>query len=218
MFKFFKLVATTVVLAVIALPVQAYEQGDWILRAGVGVVDPKSTGFSDPVEDLKVVVDSGTSLTLTGAYMMTDNWAFEVLASWPFNHDIKIGAASGGPTVKIAETDHLPPTFSLQYFFPTDGGFKPYAGVGLNWTTFFNTDIISDPALQGVTLDLDDSFGVAAQLGADFMFNESWLINVDLRWINIETDATLSDGLESDTIKVEIDPLVYSVNLGFLFN
>ena len=39
-------------------------------------------------------------------------------------------------------------------------------------------------------------------------------LNFDVRWINIETDAELDgDALET----VEIDPLVYSLTLGWRF-
>ncbi len=55
---------------------------------------------------------------------------------------------------------------------------------------------------------------MAAQLGADWVLNDRWLLNFDLRWINIETDAKLA----GETIgTVEIDPWVYSINVGYRF-
>ena len=156
------LLAAGALLALVASPALAYEAGTWVLRAGVGVVAPDSDNLVlDP--DTIVNVDDGTSLTLMGTYMFSPNWAFDVLASWPFNHDIKLGG------VKIAETDHLPPTFSLQYHFLPDSNFQPYAGAGVNYTTFFSTDITQTLTdLTGITnIDLDDSFGLALQLGAD---------------------------------------------------
>ena len=209
-----KLLIAASLLSIAALPAQAYEAGQWILRGGIGTVAPKSDNLnlSDAVDTITVDVDDGTSLTLSGTYMLSKNWAFDVLASWPFNHDIEL--AVNGVAAKIAETDHLPPTFSIQYHFMPDATWQPYAGLGVNWTTFFSTDTISDLSSQGIELDLDDSIGLAAQVGADFALNDRWLINVDLRWINIETDATL-DGDAVGT--VEIDPWVYSINLGYRF-
>jgi outer membrane protein len=209
--QFFKMLATILLLTLIAIPARGHEQGDWILRAGVGVVDPQGTAYTDPDDPtFQINIDRGTSATLTGAYMFSDNWAFEVLASWPFSHDINLEGVG-----KIAATDHLPPTFSLQYHFVPGGKFQPYAGLGVNYTTFFNTDV--EPILPGATLDLDNSFGVAAQLGADMMLNDKWLLNFDFRWISIESDATLFDGVDSETVSISIDPLVYSVNLGYKF-
>ena len=75
----------------------------------------------------------------------------------------------------------------------------------------------------GITpFSLDDSFGVAAQLGADWVFSGQWLVNFDIRWINIEADleATVDDGtgpVTADLGTVEIDPWVFAVNIGYRF-
>ena len=141
-------------------------------------------------------------------------WHWSHRLRWPFNHDIKLGDA------KIAETDHLPPTFSLQYHFLPDSTFQPYAGAGLNYTTFFSTDVTQTLTdLTGITdIDLDDSFGLSLQLGADWTFGNNWLLNFDLRWIDIESDLTASDGVDSAELgTVAIDPWVYSINIGYSF-
>jgi len=163
-------------------------------------------------------VDSATSVTLMGTYMFTKNWAFDILASWPFKHDIDLVLSDGADTVTLplASTEHLPPTFSIQYHFLPDAQFQPYVGVGLNYTTFFSIkeDAAAIDALGPFSLDLDDSFGAAAQVGVDWVFGPNWLINLDLRWIDIETDAKV-DGEKIGT--VAIDPMVYSINLGYKF-
>ncbi len=208
------LFASAIALFTLIAPAQAHEEGQWIIRAGLGSVAPdsKNLDLSDAVDTITVEVDSGTSLTLVGTYMITKNWAFDVLAAWPFSHDINL--VVNGDSGKIAETDHLPPTLSAQYHFSPDAKFQPYVGFGLNYTTFFSTDTV--PALSdlGVELDLDDSFGLAVQLGADFEIDDTWLLNFDVRYISIETDATLG----GDAIgTVVIDPWVYAINLGYRF-
>jgi outer membrane protein len=189
----------------VAAPVQAHEAGKWVIRGGIGTVAPddKNLSLGDGVF---VEVDDGTSLVLSGTYMFSQNLAFDILAAYPFNHDIKVAGD------KAASTDHLPPTFSIQYHFVPDGSFQPYVGAGLNYTTFFSTDTTGP--LDGTKLDLDDSFGFAWQVGADVLIGDQWLVNFDLRGINIETDAKL-DGADLGTVK--IDPLVYSVSLGYRF-
>ena len=180
----------------------AHEQGDKLLRVGIGTVDPKSSNG-----DI-ASVDSGTTLVFNGTYMFSPNLGLEVLAALPFSHDIKL--AEGG--TKVGETKHLPPTVSLQYHFDTAGAFDPYVGAGLNYTVFF--DEKTTGPLEGSDLDLDASFGLAAQLGFDYSFSDTMYLNFDARWINIETDAEL-DGAALET--VEIDPLVYSLTLGWRF-
>ncbi len=148
-----KLIEITIGAAVVALlllgsAANAYDQGDWLLRVGVGNVDPKSTNG-----DI-ASVDSGTALVFNGTYFFTPNLGFEILAASPFSHDIEL--ADGG--AKVGETKHLPPTFSLNYHFDTAGAFKPYVGAGLNYTLFFDEDtegattcIAGVPALGSTT-------------------------------------------------------------------
>ena len=188
------------VLALAAGPAMA-DAGDWSIKAGPYLVAPKSDNSEI------ASVDDGYSLGFSVTYAFTDNWAFEVLAATPFSHDINL--VGGG---KVAEVKHLPPTFSLQYHWANASSFSPYVGFGLNYTSFF--DESTTGALAGSDLSLDDSFGFAAQLGGNIELNERWSLNLDLRWINIETDATL-DGMDAG--KVEIDPFVAGLNVGYRF-
>jgi len=202
--KLFEITTSAAIVVVLLLgsAANAYDQGDWLLRVGVGNVDPKSSNGD------VVTVDSGTALVFNGTYFFTPNLGFEILAASPFSHDIKL--ADGG--AKVGETKHLPPTFSLNYHFDTNSAFKPYVGAGLNYTLFFDEDTEGD--LSDFSLSLDDSIGFAAQLGADFDVSDTMFMNVAIRWIDINTDAEL-DGVGVE--EVEIDPLVYSLTVGWKF-
>ena len=210
-------------MAVAVSPALAHETGTWILRAGVGQVNPKSDNltFSDGVDTISLDVQEGTSLTLSGTYMFSPNWGLDILAAYPFSHDIDATIAGIPGSAKIGETDQLPPTVSIQYHFMPDAQFEPYVGLGLNWTTFFNEKLVDDLVAQGIeTLSIDDSFGVAAQLGADWTMGDHWLVNFDLRWINIEADAQIGGtalGGTEDIGTVKIDPWVYALNVGYRF-
>lgn len=211
-----KLLISLAGLAMIAMPAQAYEKGDWILRVGAGMVDPDSPVYSDSADDISAVVDSATSLVFNGTYMMSRNWGFEILAAAPFSHDVKVGPADLSSTVKIGEVKQIPPTFSFQYHFLPDGTFRPYAGLGLNYTMFYD-ETIDQAVFPGASLSVDNSFGVAAQLGADIGLGEKWLLNFDFRYISIAPKATLFDGTESDTVTLDINPFVYSLTVGYRF-
>ena len=178
------------------------EKGDIILRGGVHAVNPKSD--NSPI----VNVDEGYSPSIMLTYFLSDNWAIDVLGALPFKHDVNLN--TGG---KVAELKHLPPTVSLQYhFLPAGAVFRPYVGAGLNFTLIFDEE--TQGALAGTDLSLDNSFGVAAQIGADFAINDKWAVNVEARWIDIDTDAPL-DGAALGTVAV--DPLVFGVSLAYKF-
>lgn len=193
------------VLAALAVSVgsiaHAQDAGEWIWRAGVHTVQPKSDNHA------VVNVDSGAALTFGGTYFFAANWGVEVLAALPFEHDINLNG--GG---KVAETKHLPPTVSLQYHFNPQGPVRPYIGAGLNYTLFFSEDTTG--ALQGAKLELDPSFGPAVQAGMDIDFTSVWFVNVEARWFDIDTDAKLNG---ADLGAVEIDPYAFGVSLGRKF-
>ena len=196
------LIAAAAAVITLSSAANAYEPGDWLLRVGVGNIDPKSNNGTI------ASVESGTAAVFNGSYFFTPNVAFEILASTPFSHDIKL--ASDG--TKVGETKHLPPTFSLQYHFDTVSAFDPYVGLGLNYTLFFDEETTGP--LASSSLSLDDSIGVAAQLGSDIEVSEAMSINFDVRWIDINTDADLDGSLLEE---VEIDPWVYSLTAVWKF-
>jgi len=143
---------------------------------------------------------------MTFVYIYDNNIGFEVLAALPFKHEITVEGMG-----KIGETKHLPQTVSVQHYFNPQSKIRPYVGLGLNYTTFFSTESV--PGLGG-DLDLDDSFGLAAQVGIDYDINEKLFLTADARYINIETTATNS---AAGTTDVEINPTVLSIGVGYKF-
>ena len=187
------------VLASTALPAAAQSAGDWTLGLGVHQVDPKSGNGSLAGGTLPLSIGSDAKPSLTFEYFLRDNLGLEVLAAWPFQHDISIEGLG-----RVATTKHLPPTVSLQYHFNDEGTVSPVLGVGLNYTTFFSED--TRGALEGSDLELGDSWGLAAHAGLDFRVSEKAAIRVDVRWIDIDSRVRV-DGANLGT--ANIDPLVY---------
>ena len=180
----------------------AFEDGDWLIRFGGSNVDPKSNN-GDVVD-----VDSDTSITFTGSYMLTDAWSLELLAAWPFEHTINLKSDGS----RVGSTKHLPPTFSINYHLFRNADFRPYVGVGVNYTNFFDEETTG--ALEGADLSLDDSWGWSGQVGVDWLLNERWFLNAAVRYIDIETDAKVN-GEFLETVK--IDPVVYGFHVGYRF-
>lgn len=175
---------------------------DWLVRVGVHSVNPKSDNH--PV----VNVDSGQMLTFNVTYLYAAHWGVELLAALPFSHDINLNANG----TQVGKTKHLPPTLSLQYHFAPQATIRPYVGVGLNYTLFFEEK--TQGALAGTKLELDPSFGPAGQVGVDVALNENWFVNADVRYIDIDSDAKLN-GASLNT--VNIDPYVIGVSIGRRF-
>lgn len=204
----------------------AASAGDWLLRAGVSQVAPNDDSSvlyvnGAPQAGTGVSVDSDARPSFTIGYMLTDNWAVEVLGALPFEHDIGAQGLGGAGVNSVGSTKHLPPTVSLQYHFNITPAFKPYLGLGLNYTVFFDEELSGQLKGAGYTkLDLDDSFGAAAQIGFDYEFEGGWLVNADVRYIDIDTEGTVSGpgALGTPvTVDVDIDPVVYTLAIGKRF-
>ena len=198
-----------VVLALMAggIPFAHAEQaGDWQVKFGLHVVDPKSNNGSLADGSLGTDVGSGLSPTITAEYRLTPTFGIELLAALPFSHDVKLNGT------KALTARQLPPTLSAQWHFPTGSQLDPFVGVGINYTRFFSVD--EKGPLEGTQVNLGDSWGPALHAGVDYAFNERWSLTADVRWISISTDVKV-DGVKVGT--VDIDPLVYGLAVGYRF-
>lgn len=148
--------------------------------------------------------------------MFTDNISFEVLAATPFSHKISTDLLGLGD---IADTKHLPPTFMVQYYFgEANSTFRPYVGAGLNYTTFFDESFNGTGSSATLTdLKLDDSWGLAANAGVDYMLNDSWFLNASVWYANIETTATYKYDGAAQSTDVKINPWVFMIAGGYKF-
>jgi outer membrane protein len=115
----------------------------------------------------------------------------------------------------VGDVTLFPPTITAKYHFNTDGAVQPYVGAGVNFTAFIDEDI----ALAGFrAMELEESFGGALQVGVDFPLSERASINVDVRRIWIDTEATLTPDTGAPLrVEVDIDPWVVGVSYGYRF-
>ncbi|AWK42227.1 outer membrane protein OmpW [Photorhabdus laumondii] len=193
----------------------AHEAGDFIFRTGTATVRP-NTGSDNVLGVGSLSADNNTQMGLTFSYMMTDNIGFELLAGTPFQHRVSLPGAGD-----IAKVKHLPPTLMAQYYFGSkESSFRPYVGVGLNYTTFFNEKFNGNSAVKDNnlhSLDLKDSWGVAGQVGLDYELDQNWMLNASVWWVNIETDVKFKAGDQQYKIDTRLDPWVFMFGVGYHF-
>ena len=195
--------AAAALLATAAAPACAQSAGEFTLGVGVGYVMPKSDNGDLTANNLEADVGGNARPTLTFEYFVADNVGVEVLAAWPFKHDVDLGNLG-----EVAEVTHLPPTLSVNYHFNGQAGvgsISPFVGAGVNFTWI--TDVETKGALAGTDLDLDNSWGLALNAGVDYRVTERGSLRLNVRYIDIDADATL-DGADIGT--VEIDPWVFN--------
>ncbi|MBM5458019.1 outer membrane beta-barrel protein [Pseudomonas sp. P66] len=220
--------ASLITLALAAPVAQAHQAGDFILRAGAITTAPNENSGDIKLDGTKVsgtkaTLDSDTQLGLAFAYMLTDHIGLELLAATPFQHTVGVKGLGAGLDGKLGDIKQLPPTLSLQYYpMEPSSKFQPYAGIGLNYTMFFDEDLSSNRKAQGFSnLKLKDSVGLAGQLGMDYMINEHFLVNAAVWYVDIDTKATIDGpsalGVGKTKVDVDVDPWVYMVGVGYKF-
>jgi outer membrane protein len=221
-------VSVSSILGSVTLPAYSHEAGDWILRVGATSVVPDessgliSTASTGPLANTGAGVGNSTQLGLNIVYMWTDNLGIELLAATPFEHDLdaKGLSAYGFDTTSLGSAKHLPPTLTAEYFlFDSQASFRPYVGVGINFTTFFSEDLgsFAKNELAASSLELDDSWGVSWRAGFDWELNDTWMFNASAWKIDLETDASFDSALGAVKVNVDVDPWVYMISLGYKF-
>jgi outer membrane protein len=206
------LIAATLLAAGFSASVSAHQAGDIIVRAGAIVVAPNES--SDPVATFgEFKVSNNTQLGLNFGYMLTDNFGVELLAATPFSHDVSLAGVG-----KIAETKQLPPTLVAQYYFGNSQSVvRPYIGVGVNYTNFYDNEFTNDLGGALTDLSMTTSWGLAAQAGVDYQVNKNWLVNASVWYAQISSDVKFKLSGDTVVIGTDIDPWVYMVSVGYTF-
>lgn len=190
-----------------AVPAQAYEAGDFILRGGVADVMPQ-----DSSSPSIVTVKGNMQLGITGTYMATKNIGIELLASTPFTHDVNLKATGN----TIAEVEQLPPTVSAQYYFDTGTVATPYVGLGVNYFLVLRSEMTSygRATLATNQINVDDSVGLAYSAGVDVKLTDRLIFNAAVWKIDVDTTATIGGTTKVD---IQVDPWVGMVAVGYKF-
>jgi outer membrane protein len=193
---------------ILAAPAMA-EQGDWLVRLRAINVVPNEEATITPIGG-DVDIDTSVVPELDITYFVQDNWAVELILGVTPHDVMAVDTAAGD--IDLGDVTLLPPTLTLQYHFNPEGQYRPYVGAGVNYTHFFNEDLPSGSALS--TIDYDASFGLAAQAGIDIALQDEWFLNLDVKYIDIDTDVVIDGAVNAD---VQIDPVVFGVGFGRRF-
>jgi outer membrane protein len=194
-----------IVLAIAAPAAQAGDDnGAWLVR-GRALHLKSANGDST---GLGLSINDKTFPELDISYFLTPNLAAELVLTYPQEHTLY---ANGS---KIATLKHLPPTLSLQYHVTGLGALRPYAGLGINFTNF--SDVRFEPAVVTALQPSikRNSTGGSIQIGADFALGGGWVLNADLKKVQLKTDV-YSGSAKAGTFKV--DPTLFSLGAGLRF-
>ena len=218
----FQLMALTVALAASG-GAFAQKAGSFSAQIGATNLAPSvsSGNLTAPsLPNSQATVNSDTELTGAVNYMLTDNVALSVPLGFGFKHDVSgAGAIAGAGT--LATTKVIPITLIAQYrFLAPDATFRPYAGVGVTYARFYDTNGtavltgLTNPGGAATTISFQSKWAPTIQLGLTYNLNEKWYLDASYTKTFLKTTGTLSTG---QTLDMRLDPNSYTVAMGYKF-
>ena len=199
-------------LAPIAAQAQAAAENPWMVR--VRAVDllfqNGQSGGNGAVQALNIKAQNQWIPEFDVSYFFTKNIAAELVLTYP--QQVNITAGSGN--TNVGKITALPPSLLAQYHFTDLGAFKPYVGLGVNYTIFGNRQ--NFPALGNSVTVNQSSLGVVGQIGMDYMFDKNWGMNLDLKYATMSTEVkTVAGGTNLGTLT--LNPWMPAVGVTYKF-
>lgn len=182
----------------------------WQIRVRALGVITQDSGSVNGVAGSDLSFSDSVIPELDITYFFTDNIAAELILGTTYARVHGEGTIAG--LNQIGKTWVLPPTLTLQYHFTNFGAFKPYVGAGVNYTIFYNQS--GDSASK---LHVKNSFGAAVQAGFDYMIDDHWGVNLDVKKIFLEPDFDVTVGGTKLSGKAELNPWLVGAGITYRF-
>lgn len=217
------------------------EAGDIVVRLRTAYVNPdeKSNlgetvnanvggGTTVMTPSSNLAVGNNTIPELDISYYFTKNIAAELILAVGTKHNVNVvGDNTAAPAAVgnqyLGKVNLLPPTLTAQWHFNPDQTIDPYIGAGLNYTHALDNRLsfASGSAVIGQEIKIDqDVFGLVAQAGVDINLGSGWLINADVKYIDVSTDVYKRTSSTAAWVKIDdldINPWVFGVGIGKKF-
>nr|WP_092414704.1 OmpW family outer membrane protein [Collimonas sp. OK307] len=185
----------------------------------VNIVQP-GTGFA---------ALSATTVGLTFAHYFTDNISAEFIGGFPTKLKF-VGTGTLEKAGVIGEAMPLSPTVFVRYhFYDAESKFRPYVGLGVNYTKFVQGKITNPDFVHGLlgpgstaTVSASSSWNPAFVVGASYAIDEHWSYGVSVSYVPIKTNATLTGTTAGGVVVVshasdKLRPVTTFVNIGYRF-
>jgi outer membrane protein len=185
-------------------------------------------GLTGPFVPEGTSIDAKNVQTLYIAYVRSLTRHFDVeltLGIPPLQKTVGRGPATLGSVPyngqTIAEARWLAPTLLLEYeFFGPEARFRPYLGLGVNYTNFYdrNSTPAGDAASGGPTkLSLTSSVGVAGTVGVNYRISGNWHAYLSYSASQVKTRLDADTAGVERTARINFGPQALVVAAGYSF-
>jgi outer membrane protein len=197
-----KTLLSTLILATLSMAsaVASAQENPWMVRVRAVNIEFDNKGTAGTAG---VWAKDKTIPEVDISYFFTKNIAAELVLTYPQRVDIYAGATN------VGHVNALPPSLLLQYHFTNFGQVKPYIGAGINVTHFGRNDKL---ALASTPISIDKySVGYAAQVGVDYIIDKHWGVNLDVKYLQIDTKVSGGIG------ELKLNPVTAGVGVTYKF-
>ena len=208
----------------------AYQKGDFLVRAGVAVIDPREDSDSINLGGIdlgEIGVESQNVPIVNVSYFVTDHLAFELLLSTPPVFEI-VGTTGLVKGVPIGDIEAYPLVITAQYFpMDTQSRWQPFVGLGFNYIVPGDTDVNPDLApnfgAESIELEVDHSYGLTLAVGLDYRVTDKLSLSAQAYYLDIEARGNGKVIIGDQEIDLDLfsqtgfAPVMYSFTLGYIF-
>ena len=172
----------------------------------------------DSIDDTDVDFDDAAMFGGNLVYYLHSYFSLELSADYvKTDTEFKV---SGFSPVNFGELKQVPIILNGRFHFSTNQKISPYlsAGIGYYINDFDLSDAASSELPSGSELDPDDSIGFNLGGGIQFLLNEHFALDLDLKYIWNKTDfEAKAPGYEKEEISVDLDNFYVGIGLKYYF-
>ena len=204
------------------------------VNIGISNVQPHATGasdFSGPFTPSGISMDVFNKTTPFFSFTreINDQWEVEFALGVPPAHDIALKVNNPNLPASAqalngqlgSRVRQVAPTLFVNYkFLEKSSPWRPFIGVGINYTSFDQTSMTAaGNALSGgaTSLSMEDSMGLAAQGGVTYRFDNQWSLTGSIATAQVRSRITTNTLGIQRTADITFKPRVYTIALGYSF-
>lgn len=167
-----------------------------------------------------ITIGDATTLLISYIRKLDDHWDLDFESGIPPTHNT-YGVGTLAPFGVLTKVKQAGPTLFINYNFgPPENKFRPFVGVGINYTRFYDAESTASGNLASggpTKVELTDSWGPAAQVGASYKIDERWSVVGSIVAARVKSDLTATTGSIQRKTTIDFRPVVYTLGIAYSF-
>lgn len=176
-------------------------------------------------------VSSADTLGLLVNYFFTDNISTEFVLGVPPKHKLN-GTGSYEQYGQLGSVRQWSPAIIAKYHFgPSSNRFRPFVGLGINYTWFTDAEVTNSQFAQqqlrngntaATSVKADASWNPVFNVGANFLISDRWYAGASVSYLPLKTTAKITTtgtpyGTITSQAEIKVRPIVTALYATYRF-